>query len=155
MPSHKPPQIRRAIRVSLRALVDPELTNAQRSAAKRFFRGRCAFCDVDLTGRRAHLDHLISASDGGSNDLSNRVPACGDCNSSLKLDRDWRDYLGAIASGEIYREREERILRWTEKNASGAVTASKDLESLLQRETQAVLVAFDAAVERLRAAKAR
>jgi hypothetical protein len=156
MPSHTPSQARRAIKVSLRALIDPELTNAQRSAAKRFFRDRCAFCDVDLTGTRAHMDHLISVSDGGPNDLSNRVPACARCNGDHKLDRDWREFLTEITSDrEAYRDREERILRWTKKQASGVVTAPNDLQSLLDRETQAALAAFDAAVERLRAAKAQ
>ncbi len=43
--------------------------------------GRCAYCDE---GKPLARDHVIPLVRGGSNDISNIVPACKSCNSSKK-----------------------------------------------------------------------
>ena len=46
-----------------------------------FWHRRYNNCDLILTKRTATRDHVIPVSRGGSNDISNIVPACQSCNS--------------------------------------------------------------------------
>lgn len=50
-------------------------------------RGRCAFCDQDLSGifstqPESHLDHIVPLNLGGINDISNIQLLCKPCNLS-------------------------------------------------------------------------
>ncbi len=48
--------------------------------------GRCAYCGVDLSGRRWHIDHVIplyrgnGGVMGGADNADNALPACPRCN---------------------------------------------------------------------------
>lgn len=42
---------------------------------------RCHYCGVGLTYKTATVDHVKARSRGGNNKRSNRVDACGSCNS--------------------------------------------------------------------------
>lgn len=55
-------------------------TSAEWAKKKLEFRNRCAYCfkRVKLT-----LQHVVPLSKGGSNYISNIVPACGKCNSKI------------------------------------------------------------------------
>ena len=153
MPNHKPPQARRTIKVALKAIVDPELTTSQRSTVKEYFGQRCAFCDRELSGTRAHLDQLLPVAKGGTNQLSNRVLSCASCNGDKKLDRDWREHLREVTLDEnAYRERKNRILAWVDRKRKGEPAVSREQQELLTRETERVLAEFDLAVDRLRSA---
>jgi len=56
-------------------------------------KGKCYYCGKKLgTGKNAyHVDHIIPLSRGGSNDISNLVIACPQCNVSKqdKLLHEW------------------------------------------------------------------
>jgi 5-methylcytosine-specific restriction endonuclease McrA len=57
---------------------------------------RCLYCNRDLcevNPWEASLDHLIPHSAGGSDDPSNLVMACAQCNYS-RQDRPWRAFAG-------------------------------------------------------------
>ena len=43
-------------------------------------KGRCAYCKIDLTKTKKHVDHIIPLVSGGSNGRSNLQYACSDCN---------------------------------------------------------------------------
>ncbi len=154
MPSHTPSQVRRAIRLSLRALLDPELTRAQRETVKSFFEYSCAFCGVGLKQVRGHVDHLVSVAAGGTNHISNRVFACSACNGDEKLDRDWQDFLRfKNADVEAFSQRRERILLWSSQHRAAAPSIPpRQLEALVC-ESEHALKAFDRAVQRLRKVK--
>lgn len=156
MPSHTPSQVKRAIRFSLRALLDPEPTNAQREAVKRHFEFSCAFCGVGLKDVRGHLDHLVSVAAGGTNHISNRVFACSACNGNEKLDRDWREFLRCKNPDNAdFTSREARILQWSSQNRAAAPSIPGQQMAVLTRERENALKAFDRAVERLRRVKHR
>lgn len=68
---------------------------------------RCAYCGADLRGyapENVTLDHLVSKSNGGSNQESNLVTCCRSCNSARGA-KPWREYAtgGAV-------ERIERLI---------------------------------------------
>jgi 5-methylcytosine-specific restriction endonuclease McrA len=53
-------------------------TSAQLEALFASYSGLCVYCDR----RATTVDHVVPLAAGGSNDISNLVPACGSCNSS-------------------------------------------------------------------------
>lgn len=63
-------------------------TASERVELMESYRSLCAYC----LGRATCLDHVTPLSRGGSNDVSNLVPACRSCNSS-KRSRTLLEYL--------------------------------------------------------------
>lgn len=62
---------------------------AVRQAVLNLTNGLCAYCDVDLVdgGQAANsfvVEHVVPASKGGPDHLSNYVPACCSCNTSKR-----------------------------------------------------------------------
>jgi len=55
-------------------------------------KGLCYYCNKP-TGKSYHIDHVIPISRGGSNDLSNIVIACAQCNMRKhnKLPHEWKE----------------------------------------------------------------
>lgn len=86
------------------------LLNAQGSHDSELFKQkleyhgyRCYYCGKELTIDTATEDHRIPLSRGGTDWISNIVPACGSCNSSKgpKTETEYWEYLKKI---ESYRE---------------------------------------------------
>lgn len=48
-------------------------------AKLKLYKGRCHWCHKKITGA-THADHVIALSKGGTNYISNIVPACAKCN---------------------------------------------------------------------------
>ena len=44
--------------------------------------GRCSYCGNKIGIETFHIDHLVPKWRGGSNCISNLLPACADCNTS-------------------------------------------------------------------------
>lgn len=40
----------------------------------------CRYCGANGPGVKLHVDHIVAVANGGTNDLSNLVTACQDCN---------------------------------------------------------------------------
>ncbi|MCK4785728.1 MAG: HNH endonuclease [Desulfobacteraceae bacterium] len=51
---------------------------------------KCAYCGCELNETTVQRDHLTPLSRGGSNDISNIVPACRDCNNSKYAKSLWQ-----------------------------------------------------------------
>ena len=64
-----PSQARNAIKRSLKALIDPKITKADKALIWEYFENSCAYCGcgLKLNERKAHIDHVIPESEGGSN----------------------------------------------------------------------------------------
>lgn len=69
-------------------------TAAERRALFSQQNGKCWYCGCKL-GNTYHADHRIPIARGGSNDISNIVLACPECNLSKgsKLPHEWSDRL--------------------------------------------------------------
>ena len=71
-------------------LVEPSPTEMELAEAITFFNNSCAYCGEQVT--KPHWDHVIPASQRGTNQIRNRVPSCDQCNSK-KGNRPWRDFV--------------------------------------------------------------
>ncbi len=70
---------------------------------------RCAYC-----GRKTRLsrDHIVSLTNGGTNDISNIIPVCKRCNSS-KGNRDelwFKNHVYQMPLGANYKEIQDKVL---------------------------------------------
>ena len=62
--------------------------------------GHCAYCGIGLPVEAFTVEHMVPTARGGSDDLSNLVPACTRCNTSkraLTVDEFRHHIFGAIA----------------------------------------------------------
>ena len=92
MAHHSPAFAKNVIRKSLMALIDRELSNAEKEEVWRYFESQCAFCGAEIgkESRNGHMDHLNSK---GLNHISNRVLSCAHCNGDHKLEKPWKEFL--------------------------------------------------------------
>jgi len=80
MPAPTPGYVKNIVRRSLREIVDPSPSKKDEY-------------------KEGHMDHLVSSSVGGSNQISNRVLSCASCNEKEKLDMPWEQFF----SPEVFR----------------------------------------------------
>src|SRR5437879_597412 len=122
-PKDTPSQVAGKIRARLKAIIDPHLSTNEELQMWEFFDTKCAFCNNLLTPGKSGTDrdHLVSKKHGGLNHVSNRVPACAECNGNDKREMDWRAFLrcrvetqykSAAARQWHFKNREKRILAW-------------------------------------------
>lgn len=115
MPAVTTAYVKNIIRRGLRELVDPSPDRDAVASIWKFFDDRCAYCGKTLrkTNKEGHIDHLVSASKGGPNHISNRVLSCAACNETEKLDSNWDEFLKRKAGDPTtYEVRKKRILEW-------------------------------------------
>ena len=147
--NHTPSGAKNALKKALREIIDPNLTDAERSAVWEHFDKRCAYCEklLERDSRRAHLDHLIPAE---GNYLRNRVLACDRCNGDHKREGDWEIVLRTLTAGDelAYTHRRAHILAWREKSAPREI--SEELLALIETEIATLNPAIDASVARVR-----
>jgi len=58
--------------------------------------GRCYFCGTLLTAETMTIDHLIPKCKGGTNALSNLMPACEPCNRKKGRKFNAKIFLGKL-----------------------------------------------------------
>jgi len=136
-------------------LIDPAPNRLQQQRIWEHFEHRCAYCAaaLDRTRKEGHIDHLVSASTGGRNDLSNRVLACAPCNEKEKREMDWEEFLVVKVSDIALRQqRSDRILAWRQ----AAVTAISDpnLQAAVEVAGREVAELIDRKAAEIRALKA-
>src|SRR6185369_7708944 len=80
------------IRRSVRTVLDKHPSDAEVMRLWHHFNDRCAYCNESIPpgSTQARLDHLVS---GGTNHISNRVPACARCNDEEKREAPWEQFL--------------------------------------------------------------
>lgn len=135
MPAPTPGYVKAMIRRSLREIVDHSPTKREEQKIWEFFDSKCAYCGKKLSKshKEGHIDHLVSASLGGANDISNRVLSCSTCNEKEKLNMPWEKFLSQKNPDKIISSRlKERILQWqrTHKKPSLKKETLEKIESL-------------------------
>jgi len=141
------------MRRSLRAVVDPHPRDEEIAEAWRFFGGLCVYCgkEIALGSKELHLDHLDSETVGGSNHISNRVPACATCNEKEKRELPWLEFLKRKApSPEVREARHQKILAWVGRFPPEARRLSDEQRQQVGEEIGQAVAAYDLALERLR-----
>jgi endonuclease I len=120
-------------------LVDPSPTKGELKAAITFFKNSCAYCGEQLT--KTHWDHVIPASQRGTNQIRNRVPSCDQCNSK-KGNRPWMEFVG-----EKKKRRKEAINDWIKKWGTPRQPSNGDI-AILRRELAGQIASFTDFYER-------
>jgi 5-methylcytosine-specific restriction endonuclease McrA len=73
--------------IMLKEYMKPK-TSVRFSKANIFLRDghKCAYCECDVTGRTATIDHILPVSKGGKTTFENCVTSCAPCNSRKGAD---------------------------------------------------------------------
>jgi hypothetical protein len=156
VPIYTPGWVKNMIRRSFRELVDPAPKRKQLDPLWSFFKSRCAYCGrkLDRAKKEGHIDHLIPASQGGSNHASNRVLSCATCNEKEKLDVPWKQFLKCkIANDRIRASRQRRIEEWRKRQGADAATLSPERRELVDKASEKAILAYDREVRRVRKAR--
>jgi hypothetical protein len=103
-------------------LVDPQPTKGELAEAITFFNNSCAYCGEQVT--KPHWDHVIPASQRGTNQIRNRVPSCDPCNLK-KGNRPWMEFVGEQNKGKI-----KAINDWIKKWGTQRQPINGDTETL-------------------------
>lgn len=142
------------VRRALLQVVDPGPNAREKDLIWNYFESRCAYCDRPLRrdAKEAHLDHLVSASQGGRNHLSNRALSCARCNEQEKRDTPWTEFLRAkSASPDEFVRRFDHIQQWQLRHADAASHETRDLRLAADVAARQVVELFDQKVGELRA----
>ena len=147
---YTPSQIKNLMRRGLRLLIDPEPDAEEKQECIAFFDHRCAYCGVVVDKGQGDLDHLLSASFGGRNHISNRVYSCKHCNAKEKRDKAWEAFLvekhGSRPAMAPYRK---RIHAWV-KQAGHVPALPEQVLLALKEESQRVTESYMQACKKLR-----
>lgn len=153
MPAVTTAYVKNIIRRGLRELVDPSPDRDESADVWRFFNSQCAYCGKTLAkgNKEGHIDHLISASKGGPNHISNRVLSCAICNESEKLDADWDDFLKRKANNpDTYETRKQKILEWQKTNPISHHAANPKAIAEVSSMADQIVAIFDKTVQDIR-----
>lgn len=155
MPLH-PAWAKNITRRVLAATISPDPSRRDREQVEAYFGSRCAYCATDLP-KKWHLDHLVPFDQGGSNHISNRVPACPTCNEHEKREKPWDEFLREKCAADLaaYQTRRAQIEAWAAvRSAEAGAKISPELRAAWEREVALVGGAIDQAHQRLRAVRA-
>jgi len=152
MPKDTPSMAKNKIKRSLVAVYDPPPTKKEVDALWEYFNSRCVYCDehIERASRTGHLDHMLAASEGGSNDIHNFALSCATCNGDDKREESWDTFLKRAAPSEaVYEKNYAAIETWLSQSVGG----SHDQEFIDKADSiiEAALAKFDQSVKEMRA----
>jgi HNH endonuclease len=153
MPAVTTAYVKNIIRRGFSELADRSPTREEQMGVWNHFRDCCAYCGASLRRgeKQGHIDHLLSASQGGSNALGNRVLSCASCNEKEKLDRPWEGFLRSKAASDgEYLERHGRILEWQRLHPINGGQGKSELMSFARSRADEVVAHFERAVAEVR-----
>ena len=153
MPATTTSYVKNIIRRGLREIVDPSPDRNDVERVWSFFESKCAYCGRQLQrGRKeGHIDHLVSAAQGGANHVSNRVLSCATCNEKEKLDAPWEIFLERkVKDAALRRTRSAKIREWRRVAKSVQSVATSEQLAVADKVASEVVALFDAAVAKIR-----
>ncbi len=151
MPAPTPGYVKNIIRRSLREIVDPSPGEKDKQKIWEFFNSKCDYCGkgVRKEYEEGHIDHLVSSSIGGSNQISNRVLSCASCNEKEKLDMPWEKFLAQKSSDKsVEAERKDKILKWQKMHKE--FTLGKEIISKIESLAEDVVSYYNEQVNQAR-----
>lgn len=148
-----PSQARNAIKRSLKALIDPKINKADKTIIWEYFEHQCAYCGCGLNPneRKAHIDHVIPESEGGSNRLCNLILTCATCNGDEKREMQWQAFLASkydVKSAE-YKQRSQKITDWFVLQP-GSPTITTEQQAYLQNAFNEINTCYSHVVEQIK-----
>ena len=148
-----PSQARNAIKRSLKALIDPKISKADKTTIWQYFENSCAYCGFGLNPneRKAHIDHVIPESEGGSNRLCNLILSCSTCNGDEKRDMPWQDFLATKydVKSKKYKQRYDKITAWFELQR-GSPTITNEQQAQLKSAFDEINASYSKVVEQIK-----
>jgi CRISPR/Cas system Type II protein with McrA/HNH and RuvC-like nuclease domain len=151
VPAKTPSYVKNMIRRSFHEIIDPSPTKEDEIKIWEFFNRKCAYCGKPLLKlqKEGHIDHLIPASLGGSNNISNRVLSCANCNEAEKLDKAWQEFiLQKNQDSDIINARILRVHEWQKINRG--LVLDKDKLCEIEKLGEIVVDYYDAKVQEAR-----
>ena len=118
MPSISNAYVKNIMNRRISELLEPSPNQKEKKQLRAFFQNLCVFCGAKLGEAKGdtHFDHLVAASAGGRNGLSNRVISCSRCNVEEKRDGDWEPFLHTkCLDDQTFVARRQQILNWQNK----------------------------------------
>lgn len=153
MPATTTSYAKNIIRRALCELVDRPPSKAEINLLWTFFESKCAYCARPLKqySKNGHVDHLLSASCGGANHISNRVLACAPCNEKEKRDLPWKQFLRSkCADNRTFAARKKKIAEWVAARADGARPVTPQITAEVDASVQKIVRVFTSEVARIR-----
>ena len=148
-----PSQARNAIKRSLKALIDPKISKADKTTIWQYFENSCAYCGFGLNTneRKAHIDHVIPESEGGSNRLCNLILSCSTCNGDEKRDMPWQNFLATKydVKSKKYKQRYDKITAWFELQ-QGSATITNAQQAQLKSAFDEINASYSKVVEQIK-----
>lgn len=147
-----------ALRRMLWGIVDPEPTWNEISELRGYFGEVCFYCDKSLPSLKDDftLDHVVPSSQGGTNGISNRVPACRRCNSTERRDKPFEDFLHEKCVDEkTFGQKLFLALEWCASSFQPHHQLPPELATLVANEVAKLHSAIDTSVQTIRAESAR
>lgn len=152
MPKDTPSMAKNKIRRSLAAIFDPYPSKTEVEKLWAYFESRCAYCgtSIDRESRTGHLDHLVPAAEGGSNNIHNHALSCDRCNGDEKREESWLSFLERKAeSPQLFQARREKIANWLSQTPASSV--SPEITAQAEAITEKAIASFEESVEEMRA----
>lgn len=152
MPAMATGYVKNSIRRCFSELVDHSPTKADRIAIWEHFDSVCAYCGRPLnrTAKQAHIDHLIPASQGGTNAIGNRVLSCANCNEE-KRDQRWDAFLRQKSDSDtVFVVRREKIHKWQRLHSVPDDAGLLSLREEATAKATQVIELFDQKIKELR-----
>ncbi len=156
MPSTTTAYAKNIIRRAFREIIDPTPSKQEAEAVWNYFARECAYCGKKLLkeNKEGHMDHLISASKGGRNSLSNRVLSCANCNEKEKRDLPWEEFLESKVSVQSVLEfRRRKIIDWQQQNSTDADGAFQRFVNSADSLADEVVEYFELKIKQLKVQK--
>ncbi|MHC4353281.1 MAG: HNH endonuclease [Planctomycetota bacterium] len=144
------------IRRCFREQIDRSPTKSQVGSIWDYFQNSCAYCGrtLDRDKKEGHIDHLVSASQGGANNISNRVLSCAACNEKEKLDEDWRAFLEKrVPDSGLRQKRIKKIEQWVVTQDAGSATVPEGLLRQAESLAEVAVKVFDSGIEKIRSVR--
>lgn len=151
MPAPASGYVKNMIRRSFREIVDPSPTKEDEERIWKFFDYKCAYCGklIRQHQKEGHIDHLVPASLGGPNHISNRVLSCATCNEAEKLDAPWEEFISRKNQDpDVVHIRVGRVREWQKLN--GEPLLDKNKLSKIERLSESAVAYYDAKVKEAR-----